>query len=98
MKSRLFLLTLCLVLPLASCTPPNTFEESANQTATSTDAAVEEALVPAEQQSAETAKDAAPAEKAAPADAAADDAEPGGVIEMAAADPEPEPPEDDAYG
>ena len=76
MKSRLFLLTLCLVLPLASCTPPNTFEESANQTATSTDAAVEEALVPAEQQSAETAKDAAPAEKAAPADAAADDAIP----------------------
>ena len=69
-------MTLCLVLPLASCTPPNTFEESANQTATSTDAAVEEALVPAEQQSAETAKDAAPAEKAAPADAAADDAIP----------------------
>lgn len=31
-------------------------------------------------------------------DAADDDAEPGGVIEMAAADPEPEPPEDDAYG
>ena len=47
MKSRFFLWTLCLVLPLASCTPPNTFEENANQTATSTDAAVDEAVVPA---------------------------------------------------
>ena len=68
MKSHLYLLALCLVLPLASCTPTNTFEENANKTATSTDAAVvDEAVVPAED--APTTDDAKPAEAAAAEDA-----------------------------
>ena len=68
MKSRLFLLALCLILPLASCTPTNTFEENANKTATSTDAAVvDEAIVPAAD--AQTTDDAKPAETAADDDA-----------------------------
>ena len=68
MKSRLFLLALCLILPLASCTPTNTFEENANKTATSTDAVVDEAVVPAE--------DAQTTDDAKPVEAAADDAIP----------------------
>ena len=62
MKSRFFLLALCLFLPLASCTPTNTFEENANKTATSTDAVVDEAVVPAAD--AQTTDDAKPAETA----------------------------------
>lgn len=76
MKSRLYLLALCLILPLASCMPPNSFEENANQTATSTDSVVDEALLPADEQPADAAKDVAPAEEAKPAQAAADDAIP----------------------